>query len=1704
VKATAPVAKEAPPKDAPSSGAPSHGLLAERDAPILAPASQGRAGRRAAPDPAVIERFVDRTMGREPPAHTLPDPGYGDLVAAARAPRWGASVPRTPVEHALGHDLGSMSEAMGLAAGSVELVPSPALSAGPLGRAAASGNSIFFDPGRVPEAPGDRRALLVHELAHVGQMRRPGAAAPAHAVEAEAAQIADAARTSPNAATPPALTASSGVAWGENGPAHVDLGSPATVTAAAGGLVFSTTALAASWSGDPFSVTVSARGAPKAGSQVDVEIALRYTGKDVTSLGVAEWSTSLEGNLTEASPSLPRGEPATAPRERLELHPVMPGPGIRVSAEVDVARTNQPNAPYLVLSLGGRFPDLIVYDSLETVGAWSPPLRRHTFTLHVAGRRLALAEREFVLRSPDALPVETAKQVAAPLPESLPESTVETRSLLDAAASALAATRAAPDVGLGNARALDLVAREIERRRGLATSDARTRQGAADLLLAIDESTPHLRMLHALADPAGYLGGEAIAKRAGQFVHEALGMTIAYITVALDGDRGRTAGFRRAAMHAIARLPFQIADLYLKVGGGLDRLEAHQRELAADIAQTRNHTRSGARPIDRILGISAVGNALSAADRLRAGARDLQHRLEQGDTRVLTDLFELTVDAERISGILAIRAAWEQFNYFAEELDTLLDPVLGLVGSGARRGLAHDYRNKFDRLLRGLEGTKRLDPARANAAIAAFNATVSPRQFSEDVELIQSRLKNIAVVRLIAKIVAITALAAIGGAVVGSAVGAGLSTAARVLALGRGATFVVVGGGTLLAEAGAFTFISRTGESTLIGPPQRSFSEDFAINLVTLGVLRGVGRAYGAWRPAFRATSPRLFAAGGIAAGAASAHVFGELVHLLETHKAMTGEERAIAVAQNLALVGVLHLGRYFSQPLEARITRSFARLIGSDRIFSADLARLEARRATLVKQAMELGAKQGGDPAEAARVLAAVDEQFRAELALLQQAARYHTLPAGELRAAVASHVRALATLELRFAQEGAPSPLGIAASFRRAAPGVVEMSGDPGTRAFLEAYYDERGGTLRAEGERLVGELDGRRIQYIPRLEARGQRPARTPHAASLESSLGDLRGRVDVRESSALSGRTTRVRTIDGRVTIEVGKDASSDDIRDHLDDARTELRFSGPAGRLRALSERAATLLGRRPGRGTLGDEAERERVKLEAARARLLELEATLSPEARGASEAQRAERLADIERQIEYYKRQIGSYERGRGYVAAFDTTPEAVTELRQRFPADRVTADGERLIFNDTLELARATLEGLDRPMRGAPRASGLEELVDLSRALRDAGGDPANLPDLQRVRFAALQAQQPDVAVRPTTPPVRSIGDPLRVADGASQPVRVESAAARAARLARIPLGPAHAGQVVALLGALAALAARARAARSPVERDAIEAELKAAASLLEPIEAANAEAIDVRRAEDSLAQLRHVATYVPASVEPRLGATEIARLDQLAATLETLRTNPGLFDRGELEAILREMAGLRARVEAQQSTDIARQERLGEAALASRERSLYEKDKLEISGADARKLGIRPGRYLPPDLDALRSDPLSRLADLVAGSGRDPGYAADLRERAEKAAHRERLAAARTAGGTVDQLVETALAGARDVFAATRGDAEAVAARLGVLLGPSSTGAPPSIHGPESHRGTGTAPDALHINAEGYWHGQHVDVHIYFPPR
>ncbi len=1668
---------------------------------VAAPESQAEA---AVPGPAQATAPGSHAAAAAPPAPPAPT---GD--DARRLPRF------------LQADVRAIAPALGLTGDSVPLAARPGLVAEAGSRAAAARGALWFDPAAIPSEARERRGLVAHELTHHAQARVTAAPAPTHVAEREARGAAEAARAGAPIPRPRAAIEPS-AALGERGPVTLTLGEVEQRTLVESSLVHaSLTIVDAVWNGDRFRLTL-------ARANDEIQPHLTYEGSDIASATSMQWpSIELTSATAPLTPTLPRGDAATAPRADLTLSSTGfdpgSGPMIRVRSTVSVPRVNTPDGRQLVLALGAGLPEIILYDDLETEPAWTPASRMHSFTLHADQRSLDV--RSVTVRSRDALPASVARELEAAMPSTLHLESLTTVAALEAASSELGALLASPEAGLSGASTMTILSREVTRRLGVARGhatagttnpdDALWKQGAADLLLAITEVGPRLQMLQGLSDPQAFLGGEETGTLAVEQVDQTKGFLATYLFVSVDGNRERTAGCRTIGLASFARLPFLIADLYLREGGAMERLERRERDLVFDVIQARGRSGGGGRAIDRVLGLTTSSSQARGADELRQITRTLRAALDRGDATVLSSLLTATVTAQRRAGLIALLAAYEQFRYFARELDTVIDDFLGLFSRGSQHNVAADYRDRFDRLLQRVEGSRPIEPAAADGAIASFTSIVGDPQFSTDVQAIQSRIESVAVMRLVGRIVAIVAVSAIGGAAVGAGAGAALSTAARAFALGGRATFVLTRGGALVAEAGTFTLLTRTGESLLIGgTPQRSFAADFGINLAMLGVLRLAGGAYSAaWTRAGTRAHPRIYTVGAYAVTGTTAHLFGELLHVMETGRPMTGDQRTIAVVQNLALLTVLHFGRFFQQRLETRVSRGVSSLLGSDAILRTRLAALEAARVDLVERVRGVSGRTDASREEIAGLLAEIDRQFNAELGLLQDAARFHHLPAGELQAAVGRHVRAVAELELRLAQEGAQSPLGIEASFRPAAPGIVEFA--PEARALLEQFYAEQGGTLTREGERLVGELSGRRIHYIPRLEAAGATAGRTAHAAGLESALGDLAGRVDILESGALPGRSARVTVRNGRVVIEVGPRTTAEDIEGHLGTARGQLRYQGPLGRLRALTERMGTLLRLRPGQGTLGAEARREVAKLRELRARLLSLEGTTAREARRGEDADTARRLADVEAQLEYYERLVDSYERGRGYVAAFDTPASALSEMRERFPADRVTVSGDRVVLNGTLDVSYSALEAMDRALGGAPRASALEELVDLSRVLAEVGGDETRLSPTLQNRLALLRGAVVDLGVRPTTPPVVSTADPLLLGPGAPIAQRVEAALARAARIARAVPGSTDATTATALRDRLIALAERARTATSPADRAAAEAALVTEQTALTTLEAVNAEAVTQLRITEDLASLQELA--VPENHPARLTPEDLAQMERWRNELLFYRGLGLPLDSATATEILRGIAALRARAARQQAADVARSEREGIAALGDRERTLYEDTRFLVNAVDARALGIRPGRYHPTDLDRLTSEQLEGLAGRL--TGRDPAtleaLRTDLRERAAKNRHRDRLVAARTfAGRGVDAAVREALRPltaaerraaqlGRDVWVSSAAEARELLDRLRVLLQPGPRGEAPSFHGPESHRGTGTAPDAVHINAEGYFNGQHVDVHIYFPP-
>ncbi len=184
----------------------------------------------------------------------------------------------------------------------------------------------------------------------------------------------------------------------------------------------------------------------------------------------------------------------------------------------------------------------------------------------------------------------------------------------------------------------------------------------------------------------------------------------------------------------------------------------------------------------------------------------------------------------------------------------------------------------------------------------------------------------------------------------------------------------------------------------------------------------------------------------------------------------------------------------------------------------------------------------------------------------------------------------------------------------------------------------------------------------------------PGTAPHAggstrtaadwAAMKGALGDLGDKVPLIENPKLPDTTVRVRYGEGSVHLEVGPGATAVHIARHLETVRFLKKYDGVLGTLMRVKERVEQIFLGIPGYGSKGFEANAEIKKLEAIRDELRGTEASIKKRLDAAVEAADAsatqaqlaalqEEMASIEKQLEKHRDNIGSLEKGAGFVAA-------------------------------------------------------------------------------------------------------------------------------------------------------------------------------------------------------------------------------------------------------------------------------------------------------------------------------------------------------------------------------------------------------------------------------------------------------------------
>ena len=171
------------------------------------------------------------------------------------------------------------------------------------------------------------------------------------------------------------------------------------------------------------------------------------------------------------------------------------------------------------------------------------------------------------------------------------------------------------------------------------------------------------------------------------------------------------------------------------------------------------------------------------------------------------------------------------------------------------------------------------------------------------------------------------------------------------------------------------------------------------------------------------------------------------------------------------------------------------------------------------------------------------------------------------------------------------------------------------------------------------------------------------------ALREAIGDPT--VPIVENPDLAGRTVQVRYDDNGVTqVEIGRMATPEDVGRHAHVVRTLRRYEGPVGRIRKLLSRLLSTLQITPGFGDKGFEARNEIKKLRAIQRQLEAKEQALAKRLDSIAEGDPARvqreleaigrELEGVEAQLKGWEDSVDSFEKGRGLIAAVDTTGSA------------------------------------------------------------------------------------------------------------------------------------------------------------------------------------------------------------------------------------------------------------------------------------------------------------------------------------------------------------------------------------------------------------------------------------------------------------
>lgn len=767
---------------------------------------------------------------------------------------------------------------------------------------------------------------------------------------------------------------------------------------------------------------------------------------------------------------------------------------------------------------------------------WTPRNRTHRFEARRDDRDVTLP-REVAVKSKDAVPA-TARAAAEPALTS-PAASVRVDLAATTAKRQLDDLLADPNLGLVPSAApwvtlkpkLDAAAVKYA---SSTTDDAGESQRLTRVGDTMRQARPMLIALGAAGRPEAFLPD--IADECLALVRGVRAQFVGAIGLAWDGDASEQL---QAAMKAFDVMWYRVSSLYLAHGRGADGMIDDARKTVDEVLLLSDRAGTSAPKLEAMLGVRGRGG--DAITQRRDDLDRIRAELMAGKPGVLARTAKVVEDVQVLTGLASILVFGELFRKLKGELRGLTGGVMDTLGRDLST-VCDGYIATFDGMAQGVEG--QIDGARPDLttigrpAVGQLQRLTNSDPFKADVQAIESRIKNIALVQTLSKVLVIVGAAALTAGVAGAAA-AGALEGADVA--GLAAT------GELAAEVVTFTMVSRAGNEIAFGKNETGLAEDLIANTVMLGSLKAASAAYGRVFKIFADPKAHKLAygVGAAATGFVALEAFAEAHHAVKHGgKLMDSDARLQSLVQNAVMFAALTLGGFLARPLNQRVRGKVLLKLAAPR-----LAAIEGKLAALGDKVLALKtAPQGAD--HAAELCKEIEALWNAELAQLGEAAKAErenpTQAAEELKAVVAEYQAELAKLDLQLSQLGLEvnlSPNKAGNLFRPIRPGYVAYR--PEGLEILKDFYGQDGGTLTElkDGQLAGKSKAGDEVYYVAEAQVPGvfaearAKPPTEQQAAANHAEAQRARAQLKLRGEQARARMLEKLE--DGHVKHKFGR-------------------------------------------------------------------------------------------------------------------------------------------------------------------------------------------------------------------------------------------------------------------------------------------------------------------------------------------------------------------------------------------------------------------------------------------------------------------------------------------------------------------------------------------------------------------------------------